>query len=106
MTAVKPGQVRAMAERFRRVLSAEMAERGNRLDVDDFGDGCETWWAWCERQRMFDEVNRACAEQGLDSVSYEDVKRVEQMAIGHVDYFTKFSWYCAELALGVKEPRP
>ncbi len=105
MTAVKSGQVRAMADRFQRVLSTEIEQRDNRAQVGDFGDGHETLFAWCERHRMHTEVNRARAEQGLDEVPLAAVARVERLAVGHINYFTKFSWYCAELALGVEEPR-
>lgn len=106
MTAVKTSQVRAMADRFQRVLSDEIELRDDRLTVGDFGHGSETWFAWCERHAMHAEVNQARAEQGLVAVRIEAVQRVEQLACGHVDYFRKFTWYCAELALGVEEPRP
>lgn len=99
-------RLKAMTARFERVLGSEMAERDNRLQVADFGDGHETLFAWCERHRMYVEVNRARAEQGHQPVPLGAVQRVEQLACGHVDYFRKFTFYCAELAFGAEEPRP
>lgn len=105
MTAAKT-QVRAMVDRFQRVLSDEIQHRRDRLEVNDWGHRSETRWVWCERQAMHTEVNRARAELGLAPVPITAVERVERLACGHVDYFRKFTWYCAELALGVEEPRP
>lgn len=89
----------ALHERMERVLAAAMLERDQRLQVADFGDGYETRWVHYERHLMLREVNRARAEQGHDPIDVETLRRVEQLACGHVDYFTKFALYCAELAL-------
>lgn len=89
----------ALYDRMKRVLGDAMLERDQRMQVADFGDGCETRWAHHERHLMLREVNRARAEQGHDPVTLDVLKRVEQMAVGHVDYFGKFTLYCAELAL-------
>ena len=96
----------AMLDRFKRVLRAAMAERSQRQDEVRTGNGLELDWVLFERQEMFAAVNRALAEQGLPLVEMAAVERVERHACGHVDYFEKYALYCAELALGVKEPRP
>lgn len=89
----------ALYDRMKQVLSDAMRERDQRMHVGDFGDGYETCWAHYERYLMLAAVNLARAEQGHEPVTVDVVKRVEQMAIGHVDYFAKFTLYCAELAL-------
>jgi hypothetical protein len=97
----------AMSARFRAVLRAAMSERDQRPDeivLDD--ETREFEWVLFERRKMFAEVNSARAERALPSVEMTSVARVEQMACGHIDYFEKFALYCAELALGVTEPRP
>ena len=99
-------QVRAIADRFQEALQAEAQERDHRMDVDDFGDGYETRFAWCERRRMHAEVNLVRETNGLPAVTVAEVQRLEQMALGHVDYARKYSWYCAELALGARDIRP
>jgi hypothetical protein len=47
---------------------------------------------------MHEAVNRIRADQGLPAVAVEAICRVEQQAIGHLDYSRKFAFYCAELA--------
>lgn len=97
----------ATRDRFRAVLRATMGERRQRDDVVTLPDGSrELGWVLFERQQMFATVNQVRAEQGLPPVGMAAVERVEQMAVGHVDYFTKFALYCTELALGDNEPRP
>lgn len=91
----------ALYDRMQRVLSDAMRERGQRMQVGNWGDGYETAWAHHERHLMLREVNRARAEQGHDPVDVATLRRVEQLACGHVDYFKKFTLYCAELALDV-----
>jgi hypothetical protein len=99
-------QRRAMWDRFKRVLRTAMAERGARSDEVRAEGGYLPGWVLFERQEMFAAVNRARAEQGRTAVPMDAVERVEQMACGHVDYFDKYTLYCAELALGVEEVRP
>lgn len=97
----------AMLDRFKDVLGAAMNERSQRSEMVTLDDGSREWaWVLFERRAMFAEVNAARAERTLPPVAMADVERVERMACGHVDYFTKYSLYCAELALGVAEPRP
>ena len=92
-------QRRALCDRMERVLGAAMLKRSDRLQVGDFGDGYETRWVHYERHLMLAEVNQARAEQGHGPITVHVLKRVEQVACGHVDYFQKFALYCAELAL-------
>ena len=55
--------------------------------------------AWVEQERgvMCDAVNRHRARLGKKPVTMDDVEAVEQLAVGHVDYGTKFALYCTEL---------
>lgn len=53
-----------------------------------------------EQQGMTNAVNQARTARGLPPVTLEDVQRVEQQAVGHIDYTAKFALYCAELAWG------
>lgn len=103
---VEVKELRPVAARFMAALLTEARERDNRMEVDDWGDGHEIRFAWCERHRMHREVNTVRAAAGLDVVPVDAVRRVEQLALGHVDYGRKFTWYCAELALGAEGVRP
>jgi len=47
---------------------------------------------------MVDAVNVYRSRSGWASASLADVVRVEQFALGHSDYDTKFALYCCELA--------
>ena len=101
MSTAQHQALMALRARFRRVLSAAMREREDRPQMADFGQGYEPRWASYERTVMHVEVNRARAEQGRDGVPLAAVLRVEQQACGHIDYFEKFAFYCAELVLGL-----
>lgn len=54
--------------------------------------------------RMTDAVNAERVPAGLRPVNLEDIRRTEEGALGHVDYFSKFALYCAALAMG-REPK-
>lgn len=54
-------------------------------------------WVLAEREAMCDAVNKYRARLGKNPITIEDVARVEQMAVGHTDYGTKYALYCTEL---------
>jgi hypothetical protein len=79
--------------RLEEALVEEAKLRGKRQ--------CEEWIA-AERQVMLDIVNEERGSRNKDPLASADVERVEQLAVGHVDYAHKFALYCAELV----EDRP
>lgn len=87
-----------LAKRFRALLSATQAERHLRPDLVTVNGQPECEWASYERKVMHREVNLAREAAGFPPVPLEAVARVEQQAVGHVDYTAKFALYCAELA--------
>lgn len=71
-------------------LHAAAADRGTDL-------------SWIERERLVVAVaaNRWAQAHRIETlVSVDDVERVEQRAIGHVDYAAKLALYVAELVVG------
>lgn len=75
--------------RLEAALLREAQKRGDK--------SCDEWIA-AERQVMLDIVNEVRVTAGKDPMTIGDVQRVEQCALGHVDYTRKFALYCAELA--------
>ena len=55
-------------------------------------------WIENERKLMLEIVNEHREHHGRKPLTSADVERVEQTAVGHVDYVHKFALYCAELA--------
>jgi hypothetical protein len=65
----------------------------------------DTEWIEAERFAVAVAANQwATAHPPAYTVSVEDVERVEQLAVGHVDYASKLALYVAELVLS--EPAP
>lgn len=60
--------------------------------------GDELEWMIYEREVMLRVVN-AVRLQKKPQTTIEEVHRVEEMAVGHIDYSQKFALYCAQLAL-------
>jgi hypothetical protein len=94
-------ELMAIRDTMRQTLSDAMDHRDERRDL--VPDGLRTVPAWVhyERETMATAVNTVRTSRGLESVTLKDVARVEQQAAGHVDYFQKFAFYCAELAIGI-----
>lgn len=59
----------------------------------------ELAWVAFERQQMFAAVTSERARRGKPPLPITEVERVERQAVGHSDYWRKFSLYCAELVL-------
>ena len=86
--------------------AASQRAKRNKWVFDPFEGMNVLEWVIYERKLMLDEVNRFRESKGLDPVGENDILRVEQLAVGHVDYAEKFSLYCAELSDGVEEIQP
>jgi len=71
---------------FHKLLCAQGKLRDQRED-----------WVTAERTTMWEAVNRHRTQLGKKSLPIEDVARVEQGAVGHTDYGTKYALYCTEL---------
>lgn len=57
-------------------------------------------WIAKEHEVMLNEVNRMLADRGRSTITLTDLRAAEQLAVGHTDYSSKFSLYCAEIVLG------
>jgi len=60
--------------------------------------GDEFEWVIYEREVMHRAINAVCLQRGRPLVTIKEVRRVEGMAVGHVDYSQKYAFYCAQLA--------
>lgn len=99
-------QLMQIRDTMRQTLSDAMEHRTQRPDLVADGPFTVPAWVHYEREQMTTAVNAARTNRGLEPVTLVDVARVEQLAVGHVDYFQKFALYCAELAIGIKNPCP
>lgn len=63
-------------------------------------------WLEAEFTLMLNTVNTERVRRRLSPVTREELRRREQLAVGHVDYSSKFALYCAELALGLPDRGP
>lgn len=100
-------KILVMKDKLQAVLEAAMKERPKRPDLVKLDGGwTEPAWVQFERESMHKAVNAERSKLGKGPLPLEAVKRVEQFAVGHVDYSSKFSLYCAELVLldQVREP--
>lgn len=68
------------------------------------GRGTELEWIAFERDTMLSAVNKERSARSLAPVTIAQFTKVENLAVGHSDYDTKLSLYCAELALGYRKP--
>jgi hypothetical protein len=83
----------ALRKMFEDALVAAAKERSMRQIVVDG----EMEWIRFERDLMHRLVNNARVVRGKDQVTLAAIRRCEQLAVGHVDYGTKFPLYLAEL---------
>lgn len=72
---------------FEDVLASEFRHRGESVD-----------WLLLGRVAMLFRINRIRCDQGLSSLTIENVEKVELMAAGHYDYVEKFARYCSYLS--------
>ena len=74
------------------VLNALRIAASGRREYNDHG------WVVNERKAMAIAANNFAAAHGISRrITVDDVERVEQRAVGHVDYASKVSLYVAEL---------
>lgn len=69
------------------------------LSVDQSSRKMRDDWLAHEQNAMLWAVNKERGLLGKPPVGLRAIQRVEQQAIGHVDYSSKFALYCAELVL-------
>lgn len=99
-------ELMAIRDAMRQTLSDAMGHRNQRPDFVPDGPHTVPAWVHYERETMATAVNAVRTNRDLEPVTLKDVARVERQAVGHVDYFQKFAFYCAELAIGIKNPKP
>jgi len=80
---------------FLRVLGDAQKRRSEKSK--QIGDELE--WVIYEREVMLQATNAVRLQRKKPQITVEEVHRVEEMAVGHVDYSQKFALYCAQLAL-------
>lgn len=56
-------------------------------------------WIAFEQQTMLDAVNRMRAERGRETITLTALLKKESLAVGHIDYSSKFALYCAEMVM-------
>ena len=93
--------LQALSEQFKTLLVEAAKDRDKREQFLPRADGTGTEPAWVihERKLMHEAVNQERAKRSKKPINMTDVKRVEQLALGHVDYAHKYALYCAELVL-------
>lgn len=97
-------QFSAVHERLMDAFQKQAALR-NELECQklvDTADGPELAWVLLERYAMCDEVNQIRLVRGEEPVLLKEIEKLENLATGHVDYASKWTLYCAELALSIK----
>lgn len=57
-------------------------------------------WVAAEQEAMLTEVNRQLEIRGKPTITLTELVKAERSAVGHTDYSSKFSLYCAEIILG------
>lgn len=80
---------------FLRVLNDAQKHRSEKSKWIGNGLG----WVIYEREVMLQVVNAVRLQRKRPRIMVEEVRRVEESAIGHTDYSQKFALYCAQLAL-------
>ncbi|KXO90955.1 Uncharacterised protein (plasmid) [Tsukamurella tyrosinosolvens] len=94
LTAAEHRDWKKLTDDFSAALTQAASEREIRSAI--LGSG-EPAWVEYERNVMLFAVNNARLERGRPVVDSADVLRVENTAVGHVDYTFKFALRCAEL---------
>lgn len=81
---------KSIFEAIRATLDAETAHRKHR-SVEA--------WILAERECVMREINRQRGLRAYDPVSLADVERAERLAVGHIDYVSKYAHAAADLVL-------
>jgi len=77
-------------EAIRATLDAETRYRGKRT-VEA--------WILAERECVLREVNQQRELRAYDPVTLADIERAERLALGHIDYISKYAHAAADLVL-------
>ena len=85
-----------LIEIFRKTLMEAQTHRDEKSQWIDN----ELGWIIYEREVMFNLTNKEREKRGLNPITMQNIKSCENSACGHVDYTSKFSLSCAELAVG------
>lgn len=99
-------QLLSVRDRMLLTFNSAAQERPKRQEFVPVvgGRGTELGWIAYERETMLLAVNQERLARGLEPVTVAQFTKVENLAVGHSDYDTKLSLYCAELALGFRTP--
>lgn len=83
-----------------RLLARFEAAATQRADRPGFDEATrEPRWVAFELEAMHKAVCDERAKLGKGPIPLSQVARVERLAMGHVDYASKYALYCAELVL-------
>ena len=83
-----------LRDHFLKVLSDAQDEHRRKED-----------WVELEQQALLNAVNKELLAVRKDPITVAFLRRIEQPALGHSDYSSKFALYCAELVLGKKREK-
>lgn len=102
LTGVEHTNMLTIRDDFKDILDAATQERRYRDEPVDPERSLEPGWVVHERSVMAEAVNSRRQAAGLPPVPMEAVVRADSRAAGHVDWFDKFTLYCAWLAVGLE----
>lgn len=91
-----------LRDALQNVLQTAAKERSKRSEMVRFDNESVPAWALYEQGKMLEAVNLALTARNRPPVQLADIQRVERMAMGHVDYASKFALYCTEIVLDGK----
>jgi hypothetical protein len=84
------------------VIQTAAKERPKRPEMVHVDNESVPAWALYEQGKMLEAVNLALADRNRPPVQLANIQKVEHMAMGHVDYASKFALYCTEIVLDGK----
>lgn len=99
---MSPAEFIALRMRIEKIFNSAAAQRKTR---NTWVNG-ELAWVVFEREQMFKVVNEERSKLGLSPIGIEAVRRVESSAVGHSDYWRKFTLYCAGLVVDSPKSLP
>ena len=92
----RPLDRRALIDWFYRELCKAQQERNARPGMTDAG---EPEWVVFERDKLLELINLRRARLSAPAVDMAAVERIENSAVGHIDYTSKLAIRAAELVL-------
>lgn len=101
MTGAQHTDLLTVRDRLRIVLTQAASQRDQRPSVIDLPDGdVEREWVLFERAEMLKAVNRIRRGRGHPPVELAAITRADLSGKGHSDWFERFTFDCARLAVG------